>query len=259
MSAVSIVSLLGSMSTPRLVALFAQDPKRAADWVYVAASEGLAQAQVCYGRMLLEGTGVAKNHEQALKWFRRGALSGDSDAINMVGRCLDNGWGAAEDVVAAAEHFQRAADLGHAWAQYNVAHMYLDGRGLSRDPALAYRYYLQAAEQQHERAMSLVGRCCEEGWGTPRNLDAAANWYRRSAEAGYFRGQYNWASILLRAGRFDEAAVWLERAVVGGTAGVRRAVLHLIARVGAPGALQKLSEHLERGGLQAGSPAATSS
>jgi len=119
MQALSIMSLLSQMSTPRLQALFAQDVRRAADWVRVAAIEGLPQAQLCYGRMLLEGTGLTRDPTEALKWFRRAASSGDADAINMVGRCLDNGWGAAENPAAAAEHFLRAADAGHAWAQYN--------------------------------------------------------------------------------------------------------------------------------------------
>ena len=241
MSAPSITSLLGQMSAPRLQALFAQEAHRAADWVFVAAVEGLPQAQVCYGRMLLEGTGVTKDPAQALKWFRRAALNQDADAINMVGRCLDNGWGTAADPAGAAQHFQRAADLGNAWAQYNLGHMFLDGRGVTRDRPLAYLYYSRAAEQQHERAMNLVGRCCEEGWGTPRDLSAAADWYRRSAEAGYFRGQYNWASLLLKAGRFEESAAWLERAAAGGTAAMRRAVAELIARAGAPRALRNLA------------------
>lgn len=257
MSSISITSLLGQMSTPRLEALFARDARRAADWVFVAAVEGLPQAQVCYGRMLLEGTGVSKDSQQALKWFRRAATAGDADGINMVGRCLDSGWGTTEDALGAAEHFQQAADMGHAWAQYNLGHMYLDGRGFKRDRMLAYLYYLKAAEQQHERAMSLVGRCCEEGWGTPRNLDAAADWYRRSAEAGYFRGQYNWASMLLKAGRFEESASWFERAVAGGTAAMRRAVMELIARAGAPRALQSLAARLKAGRVDLTGAAAT--
>jgi hypothetical protein len=80
-------------------------------------------------------------------------------------------------------------------------------------------------------------------------LDAAADWYRRSAEAGYFRGQYNWASLLLKAGRFEEAAAWFERAAVGGTAAMRRAVVELIARAGAPRALRSLSTRLQAGRL----------
>ena len=118
----------------------------------------------------------------------------------------------------AVEYFRRAADAGHAWAQYNLGHMYLDGRGIAQNPTAAFCYYLKAAEQRHERAMNLLGRCCEQGWGTPRNAAAAADWYRRSAEAGYFRGQYNWASLLREAGRIDEAVVWFERAAAGGNA-----------------------------------------
>jgi hypothetical protein len=80
-------------------------------------------------------------------------------------------------------------------------------------------------------------------------LDAAADWYRRSAEAGYFRGQYNWASILLKAGRFEEAAQWFERAAIGGTAAMRRAVVELIARAGTPRPLQALAAQLKAGRL----------
>lgn len=239
----SITALLAQVSPPRLKALFEQQPQRAAEWVYVTAADGLPQAQVCYGRMLLEGTGVAKNQAKALVWFQRAAAGGDLDALNMVGRCLDNGWGTAEDPAAAAEHYQRAADAGHAWAQYNLGHLYLDGRGGPRAPALAYLCYRRAAEQQHERAMNLVGRCCEEGWGTPRDPHAAAAWYRRSAEAGYFRGQFNWASVLLHAGRAEEAAHWFERAA-SGSAGVRQAVLNLAAAAATGGALRDLVTRL---------------
>ena len=91
-AAPSITSLLAQMNAPRLRALFAQEPHRAADWVYVAAAEGLPQAQLCYGRMLLEGTGIPKDQSAAFAWFKRAASRGDIDAINMVGRCLENGW-----------------------------------------------------------------------------------------------------------------------------------------------------------------------
>ena len=133
----------------------------------------------------------------------------------MVGRCHDNGWGTPQDPEAAAEQYLRAAEAGHAWAQYNLGHLYLDGRGVAQDFAAAFLWYRRAAQQQHPRAMNLAGRCCEQGWGTPRDPAAAADWYRRSAEAGYFRGQYNWASDLLQAGRRDEAMPWLERAATG--------------------------------------------
>ena len=97
--------------------------------------------------------------------------------------------------------------------------------------------------------MNLLGRCCEEGWGTARDMAAAADWYRRSAEGGYFRGQYNWASVLLKAGRDEEAAHWFECAVAGGTPAVREAVLELVARMtngGATGSSPNISAALQR-------------
>src|ERR1700733_9891015 len=102
---VSIISLMAQMHTPRLRALFAQDPAKAAEWVYVVAAEGLPAAQVCYGRMLLEGTGIPEDPVSALRWSRRAALRGGGEAMNMVGRCLDNGWGTREDPVLAAKEF----------------------------------------------------------------------------------------------------------------------------------------------------------
>jgi TPR repeat protein len=255
----SMTAYLAQLEGYQLHALLARDPRSAAVWIRATAVEGLASAQMCYGRMLLEGTGVAKDQAAALMWFRRAAASGDSDpikadtikpdairldAINMVGRCFDNGWGTAVDALAAAHHYRTAADAGHTWAQYNLGHLYLDGRGVPRDFQQAFSYYRRAAEQGHERAMNLLGRCHEEGWGTPRDSMLAATWYRRSAEGGYFRGQYNWASILLHADRFDEAALWFERAAVGGTDGVRQAVLD-VTRAHASDALKALAVRLQ--------------
>lgn len=234
--ATSITALLTQWSAPRLREIFGQEPDKAADWVSVLAREGLPQAQLCYGRMLLAGTGVPRDEAAALKWFRRAADGDDMDAVNMVGRCLDNGWGSAEDPAAAAEQYERAATAGYAWAQYNLGHLYLDGRGVARDFDQAYRCYLAAARQGHERAMNLAGRCREHGWGTPPDAAAAAAWYQRSAEAGYFRGQYNWATVLLEQQRFQEAAVWFERAAQCGPASMRAAVAVALERAGmAPG------------------------
>src|SRR6202021_2533846 len=150
----SITAYLTGLSAARLRALFSQEPERAADWVRVIALEGLRQAQVCYGRMLLEGTGGLKDLPAALAWFRRAAARGDMDAVNMVGRCFDNGWGTA---------------------------------------------------------------------GGP------------GGGGGHFRGQYNWASVLLNTGRAVEAAGWFERAVAGGSETMRRAVMETLVRAGVGG------------------------
>jgi TPR repeat protein len=74
-------------------------------------------------------------------------------------------------------------------------------------------WYRAASDQGHARAMNLLGRCCEHGWGVDRDPATAADWYRRSAEGGYFRGQYNHASILVAEGRRDEGRAWLQAAI----------------------------------------------
>lgn len=244
MDATSITDWVAQLGAARVLTLFDGVPRQTAAWVRVLALEGIVEAQLSYARMLLQGTGVPKNAEQALFWFRRAASHGDWDAVNMVGRCLEHGWGCEADVALAATHYHLAADAGYAWAQYNLGHLYLDGAGVERDPHLAYLYYSSAAAQCHARAMNLVGRCCEQGWGTGTDFVAAADWYRRSAEAGYFRGQFNWASVLLTFDRADDAARWFERAASGGTPAVREAVLQLAALPGSPEPMAALARRL---------------
>ena len=223
MNTLSISDRLLQMHPDQVRSLFLNRPESTARWIGLLAFEGLPQAQLCYGQMLLEGTGVAKDESAGLSWFKRAASQNNLDAINMTGRCLENGWGCSADVALAATYYHRAANAGHAWAQYNLGHLYLDGLGIERDLKNAHRCYLRAATQHHARAMNMVGRCCEQGWGTTKDLGAAAAWYRRSAEAGYFRGQYNWASVLVMRGRTDEAILWLEKAMVAGTPAVYEA------------------------------------
>jgi TPR repeat protein len=218
----ALVAVLQTMNRAQLEAVFGGDPVHAAPWVRAAAQVGLPEGQMRYGRMLLEGRGVAQDQAAALAWFARVAETGDADAQNMVGRCHENGWGAPADAALAAQWYRRAAEAGHAWAQYNLGHLCLDGLGVARDPAAAYAWYRQAAEQGHERAMSLVGRCFEEGWGVAADPEAARDWYRRSAEGGYFRGQYNHASLLARDGDIDDALIWFEAACEGAPPESRR-------------------------------------
>jgi TPR repeat protein len=82
--------------------------------------------------------------------------------------------------------------------------------------------------------MNLVGRCLEHGWGAARDLAGARRWYRRSAEAGYFRGQYNYASMLAGEGRAHEAAAWFEAALAGAPAKSRTVMRQALAASDVP-------------------------
>jgi uncharacterized protein len=221
------VAALTMMSPEQLAALLSGED--AAPWVEAAASCGMVEAQVRLGRMLLEGQGVAKDERAAFACFLCAAEAGDRDARNMLGRCYENGWGTACDMDRAAEHYRAAAEAGLDWAQYNLGHILLDARRFDE----AFAWYMRAAAQGHVRAMNLVARCCEEGWGTKRDPDAARVWYRRSAEGGYFRGAYNYATILAREGCNTAAAVWLERAAADAPLATRATILRALAHISA--------------------------
>ncbi len=212
------------MKPHELNALLSGDPAEASRWVALAARHGLAAAQGRLGRMLLDGTGMAKDETAALGWFKTAARSGDADAMNMAGRCYENGWGTSKDNAVAAEWYRRSAEAGHDWGEYNHANMLFDGLGVAVDLALAVEWYLKAAAQGHSRAMNQLARCHEEGWGVAANHAVAADWYRKSAEGGYFRGQYNHASLLGLAGRLEEAAGWFGKAAEGGNIDIRRRI-----------------------------------
>ena len=207
------VAALSMMGAEELRALFSGDPAVAAPWVMAAANGGLAEAEVRLGRMLLAGEGVAKDEAAAVAWFRRAADAGNIDAHNMLGRCYENGWGVMRDFDAAGRHYAIAASAGDAWAQYNLGHLFLDGLGVPRDVDEAFAWYTRSAKQGHARAMSLVGRCYEEGWGVAQDTTLARAWYRKSADGGYFRGAYNYASMLVSEGCIAGAAHWFEKAL----------------------------------------------
>jgi hypothetical protein len=205
------VAALTMMPPEQLRGLLAGED--APEWVEAAAACGIAAAQLRLGRMLLEGEGVARDPRAAFACFLCAAQSGDADARNMLGRCYENGWGVERDMAQAAAHYALAAETGMAWAQYNLGHILLSGDGAPRDRDAAFAWYMRAASQGHERAMNLVGRCFEEGWGVDSDPAAARNWYRKSAEGGYFRGAYNYASLLARDGCVTGAAIWFRRAL----------------------------------------------
>lgn len=205
------VAALSMMSPEELRALLTGGD--AAAWVEAAAACGMPEAQVRLGRMLLEGQGVARDAQAAFACFLCAAESGDADAQNMLGRCYENGWGTSRDFARAAEMYRVAADAGLAWAQYNLGHLMLDGLGTPRNRNAAFLWYMRAATQGHERAMNLVARCFEQGWGVPRDVASARNWYKKSAEGGYFRGAYNYATILSAEGCVTGALRWYRQAL----------------------------------------------
>ncbi len=235
------VAALTMMESGALSAALAGED--AAAWVEAAAACGVPEALLRLGRMLLEGKDVAQDRHAAFDCFLRAARQGSIDAHNMLGRCYENGWGTQTDYAAAAREYRVAAEAGLDWAQYNLGHMLLSGSGVTRDRDTAFLWYSRASAQGHARAMSLVGRCYEQGWGIAADAVLARDWYRRSAEGGYFRGAYNYASLIAEDGCVAEALHWFERALSDAPEPTHSHMLAALARHKIP-ALRALASQL---------------
>ena len=177
-----------------------------------AAAAGLAEAQAVLGQMLLDGTEVPKDERAAFGWFMRAAAQEHLVGLNMVGRCYELGWGVTPDPARAADCYRVAAERGSVEAMYNYATQLALGRGVAEDRAAALVWLRKAAAQGFAKAENFVGSFHEDGWATPVDLPAAARCYRRAAAGGDFRGCFNHARMLARAGRVREALGWICRA-----------------------------------------------
>jgi len=193
-------------------------PEDAFAAVLEAARAGHVPAQSLLAQMYMEGKGAARDTEAALLWYSVAANNGDAMAMNMLGRCHELGEGTAVDFVLAATWYHRAAESGLDWGMYNHANLLATGRGVARDQARALMLYTRAARLGHAKSMNLLARHLEEGLETTADPQAALDWYRRSAEAGDFRGQANYASILLQRGDVGQATHWLRQALAQGSA-----------------------------------------
>ena len=174
------------------------------------ALRGCLESQTAWGMKLLEGSGVARDHEAAARWFKMAATRGHSDALNMLGRCYEFGWGVPVDGREAVRCYGRAADQGHAWGEFNLASFYAQGRFVPPDEKRALTLLVRSARRGNPKAMNMIGRYREEQ-GVPRVRDrSAALWYRWAAERGCFRGEFHHGRYLVAEGRIADGIRWFD-------------------------------------------------
>ncbi|WP_313201325.1 tetratricopeptide repeat protein [Pseudomonas sp.] len=208
-----------------LQAMLEHSPGKAAQAILAAAGEGMVEAQLLLGQILLDGRGIAQDAGVARRWFGIAAQGGSAMAHNMLGRCLEHGWGGEVNLAQSAIHYARAADAGLDWGLYNLGNLLATGRGLPANQAQALNCYEKAAQMGHAKSMNLYGRYLEHGIATAPSPVRAVRWYRRSAEAGDFRGMFSLAMVLAERGDMAEAGAWLERARVEGNLNFLRTAL----------------------------------
>lgn len=213
---------LKKMGAEVLRARISENPHEAARWVEAAALNGLINAQIAFGQMLVDGHGVVRDPAAGLRWFRIAAGAGSAEGMNMVGRCHELGWGTTTDEAEAARHYRIAAEKGDAWAQFNLASLLLKGDGVAADRPAALGWYVRSARAGNAKAMTLIGRYLEHGWDRPARPAAALRWYRRGAEGGDYRGQFDYGRLLLHAGADEAALHWLGRSIEAAVPGFCR-------------------------------------
>lgn len=234
------------MDADQLRGLLARNPRDAARWIEAAARAGVTSAQVVWGQLLLDGTGVTRDPSGAFACFQRAAASGDSDGWNMVGRCYEQGWGVKPNPEQATESFARAAVAGHVWAQVNLAQM-LMRHGDPTDRPRCFAMFVAVAEggtsKANIKAMNSLARFLEEGWVEPADPKGALYWYAKAAALGDHWAQYNLATILHGQGDVPAADHWFQKAIAAGDNGFRRRVAPLL--------LARRAPNLRRHGLDA--------
>ena len=200
-------------TTPEdLARLMAGPPEALARWARAAADAGITHAQAIYGRMLLDGAGVARDPEAALTWLRRAGEAGHADSLDVVGRCHDHGWGTPVDALAATRWYARAAEAGSAAGMFHCAHRYAAGvGGVNRDLHRAYGWYQRAADLAYPAAVGAVGRFHEDGEVVAQDVDFAYTCYRAAAEAGDGPSMFHYARLLYGRGHVEDAMRWFGR------------------------------------------------
>jgi len=116
-----------------------------------AAEQGDANAQLKFGRLYVNGWGVAENYPEAIAWYRKAAEQGNAEgqfrvATILIGSTLYGGpkiQNRNADYAEALEWFYKAAAQGHAQAQAYIGLIYHWGiHAIKDDIEAAAWYYL---------------------------------------------------------------------------------------------------------------------
>lgn len=183
-----------------------------------AAERGLPAAQYQLAKYYENGSGTAKNEQEARRWIERAANGGNRRAMHNLAMYYAEGRTVPQSYETAAKWFEQASLLGLTNSEFNLALLYEQGLGVPKSLPDAYVWYAIAAnagdrgaEQKMQALKSQLPADAVKEAETivarfkPRPLDLAAN--------GVFRN-VNWA-----------------RAQTGGPQAISRAQI-LLSRLG---------------------------
>ncbi|MBU6396727.1 MAG: sel1 repeat family protein [Rhodospirillales bacterium] len=205
----------------RAIGVYA-DETLAANHYEAAAQKGVRSAQLRYGTMLLNGTGVAQNKVEGETWLRRAAVAGDAEAAALVGEIYAKSEdGLPPNYAEAALWFRIAAEYGHRFSARALWLLYLTGAGagaIPRDPDEAAKWLRLAAEKGDNVAQADLAGLLLRRQTNPRFTEPPPvhEWFEEAAESGDAIGAYNFAVCLMEGigmeRDVERAARWFRKA-----------------------------------------------
>jgi TPR repeat protein len=149
-----------------------------------AADKGSTAAMVELGIFLANGSGGAKDQNEARNLLLRAAQAGNARAAAQLVSLSSGNDAAASDPAAARALLAKAAETNSAEAQFQLGLMMANGVGGPKDDAGARAMFDKAAAQGHAAALDWMGNFAETGRGGPKDKDAAKSYYEKAAALG---------------------------------------------------------------------------
>lgn len=137
---------------------------------------------------LTHGFGVERDDDQATEWLRKAAAHLPQAQL-WYGRALVEGRGVERDLAKGRSFIARAAAADLVDAQVALGEMMLKGLDRDREPEGAIALFEQAAARGHRGAMFAAGVMRAGGYGVPPDFTAARHWLRAAAERGHERAR----------------------------------------------------------------------
>lgn len=148
---------LNSVDAQRELALCYVNNKetpKAVPWFKKAAEQGDVASAYYYGKMLMDGNGVAKDPQNAVIYLLKAANQDFPQAQVEAGNLYTTGTGVPKNEETAAQWYQKAAGNGNVHGAWNLALCYMKGSGIKRDYDQAMFWFAEAVAGGYKRSFN---------------------------------------------------------------------------------------------------------
>ena len=156
------------------------------------AEAGDAAAQVQFGELYYNGTGVPRDIAAAMDWYQKAADQGFAEGEDLIGDSFLWGDGKTQDFVAALAWYRKAADQDYVDAEQALALIFKNGLGVGADQSAAKAWSDKAqvtltrqAEAGDPKAETALGSNLVIHWTQPQDGANAKAWFERAAAQDY--------------------------------------------------------------------------